>query len=141
MLRYSVENQFFMLAGFLSRGAILCIPRNVLTHTGEVATVPLEDDDERQDREDREDAANELKSDEYHALIKLAHAINSKKITIFDDNEARALKRVAAIYMALDTIGAMATVLKNILIAIGVIVGAYTALKLGFLDWIKGASK
>ena len=97
---------------------------------------------DQHDDDDHDEPRDNLRaSEEYQALIKLARAIRTNKITIFDDNEAKALKRVAAIYMALDTIGALATFIRNFLIAVGLMVAAYTALKLGFLDWIKSGNK
>lgn len=76
--------------------------------------------------------------DQAAVLEKMAALIESHEITIFNDDEAKALKQMAAMWRGLESFGALAAVVRKVLVWIGWAVGAWLLVKGVLLDWIKG---
>ena len=72
-----------------------------------------------------------------HTVVKLLESIDNGTITIFDQREARALRQMAQLWMAFETFGRLANVIRGIAIWIGWPVGIYLAWKAGGIGLIK----
>ena len=77
-------------------------------------------------------------TDQAAILEKMAALIESHQITIFDDDEAKALKQMAAMWRGLESFGLFAGAVRKVLVWIGWAVGFYLLIKGGLTDWIKG---
>lgn len=77
-------------------------------------------------------------TDHSEILEKMAALSEADEITIFDDDEAKALKQMAAMWRGLESFGVLAGVVRKILVYVGWAVGFYLLIKGGLTDWIKG---
>lgn len=73
---------------------------------------------------------------EHAALKKLEQLLKDNKITIFTAEEAAALQKLAKVFLALEVLGGIGGVLKNVLLWLGVILAAWFALRNGLAEWI-----
>jgi hypothetical protein len=89
-------------------------------------------------REDEDDETSAHDKQAGHAAAtKLLSSIESGELTIFDRRETAALQRMARLWLGFESVGIAMNMVKNVLIAIGVLAGAYIALK----EWLHGVAK
>ena len=86
--------------------------------------------------EDDETAAHDTQAG-HAAATKLLSSIERGELTIFDRREAAALQRMARLWLGFESVGIAMNMVKNVLIVIGVLAGAYIGLK----EWLHGVSK
>jgi hypothetical protein len=77
---------------------------------------------------------NELNDKE--VLDKLLKLVDNKEVTVFNEEEVKTLKRVINIVTALDTLGSLGSIIKNVLMWLAFIIGIYLSVKNGLISWI-----
>ena len=75
------------------------------------------------------------------AIEKLIRLIEDKRLTTFDDEEAAALKAIAAYWMGLRSVGRIATWFRSVIMWFGWLVLLWLAIKTGALEWLHGATR
>jgi hypothetical protein len=71
-------------------------------------------------------------------LERMAELIDAHEITIFNEEDAAALKQVAAMWRGLAAFGVAASVVRKVLTYLGWLVAAYFIVKGSSIEWIKG---
>ena len=79
-----------------------------------------------------------MNEDEQVVLDKIKEMMKDNDVHIFSDKEVKTLKRIIAIIDAFYTLGGLGTVIKNTLMWLGFMIGAYIAAKNGVVGWIVG---
>ena len=75
--------------------------------------------------------------DQAAVLEKLAALIEAHEITLFDDEEAKALKQVAAVWRGLESFGMLAGFIRKVAMWLGWAVAFYFVLRGGAAAWVK----
>ena len=78
----------------------------------------------------------ERSTTELHAVEKLLRMLNDQRITIFDEEEAAALKSVAAYWIGLRSVGKLASGFRALMGWFGWVVLFWLAIKADILSWM-----